>query len=185
MTHCKPLARPGVTIGDYGNPPVVQDDKIIPGRSVSVAASPERLQPHSSDLSSQCNECLPVRSDGVIVEITIHDLPEPFPYIDHRLVHSNLKLGLDRCKCGSKALPNRVAPKHELSVAGLRTDVREPEEIKCLRFTLTSSPPSSLCISAEFDQPGLVRMQLQLELRKTFTHFSQEFRPRLVRRILA
>lgn len=63
---------------------------------------------------------------------------------------------------------------HELAVAGLRTDVREREEVECLRFPLTSSSPRSLSVSAELDQPDLVRMQFQPELRKTLTHFSQK-----------
>ena len=161
-----------MTIGHLRYPPVVQGDEFVPGRSVFVAATPKRLQPHSTDLSPKYDKCLPVRSDGVIVEVPIHDPPEPISYSVYRLVHSYSKLGLDRCKCASKALPNRVASKQELSVSGLPTDVSEPKEVERLRFSLTSSPPSSLSISAELDQPSLVRMQFQFEMHKTLTHFS-------------
>src|SRR5712692_4792901 len=92
-----------------------------------------------------------------------------------------LQLRLDCLELGYQPLLRRFAPDDERSVLpALPTVMREAQKREGLRLFL--SPPRSVLGGEppELDQPCLLRMQFQAELRQTLPEFLQEslcFRP--------
>jgi hypothetical protein len=84
------------------------------------------------------------------------------------------ELVLDLNQLRPQTLLDRDAPDPEPSGRGLRADVREAQEVERLRFTQT--PPSTVPSSEppELDQPRLVRVQLQPEVRQPLAKLGQE-----------
>src|SRR5213080_205438 len=84
------------------------------------------------------------------------------------------ELVLDLGQLRPQAFLDRDALDPEPSATGSRTDVREPEEMERLRF----AQPSTFTIGGgtppELDQPRLVRMQFQPELRQPLDQLGQE-----------
>ena len=71
-------------------------------------------------------------------------------------------------------LRRRVPPDHKMAFRVRATKVREPEERECFRFPLASLPPIRRRKASELDQPRLLRMNLQPELRQPLLKISQE-----------
>src|ERR687891_1356795 len=87
---------------------------------------------------------------------------------------ASLELVLDLLELGPQPLRDGVALEPETPVLALPADVREAQEVECLRLaeapcrsSLDGEPP-------ELDQPGLVGMQLQPELREPLTEVVEE-----------
>src|SRR5580704_17124662 len=89
-------------------------------------------------------------------------------------MHALAQLGLDRAELGAHRLLARDPLQLEPSAPVLRADVREAEEVerfglaKTLCFTILGGEPS------ELDQPSLVLVQHQIELRKPLAQLSPE-----------
>src|ERR1019366_6814359 len=81
---------------------------------------------------------------------------------------------LDLFQLRSQPFRDRDPLQPELSAFALPTDVREAQEIE--RLWLSDSPcrPSLGRIASELDQPGLVGMQFQTELRETSSEIVEE-----------
>src|SRR5919106_1587146 len=87
---------------------------------------------------------------------------------------ASLELVLDLLELGPQPLRDGVALEPETPVLALPADVREAQEVECLRLaeapcrsSLDGEPP-------ELDQPGLVGMQFQPELRESLTEVVEE-----------
>ena len=94
--------------------------------------------------------------------------------VGDREVHPPLRLGLDLVQLGSHLLLARDPPQLEPPGLGLRADVREAEELERLRLPKPARRSSLGGEPSELDQPRLVRMQLQPELREPVAQISQE-----------
>src|SRR5437867_2022838 len=84
------------------------------------------------------------------------------------------QLLVDRLQLRPHPFRDRDAPYPEPPVAGPRTNVREPQEVERFRFAQSSTSPIDGGTPPELDQPRLVRMQLQPELREPSTQLVQE-----------
>ena len=71
-------------------------------------------------------------------------------------------------------LADSDTPQPEPPALVLPADMREAKKIKRLRFTQTPRLPPLGGVAPELDQPGLIRVQLQPELRKPLTKIGQE-----------
>src|SRR5882757_2832312 len=69
---------------------------------------------------------------------------------------------------------DRDTPDPEPPAPRPRTDVREPQEVERLRLTQTPTPTIDGGPPPELDQPRLVRMQLQPELRQPLAQLIAE-----------
>lgn len=59
---------------------------LLPSRAVFLASSPERSLPEFGDEEAECSQHLTVGRHGMIVEVALDDLSQPFPLDRDRLV---------------------------------------------------------------------------------------------------
>ena len=89
-------------------------------------------------------------------------------------MHPSPHLGLDRVQLGAHLLLARDPFELEPSAPVLPADVREAQKIERLRL----GDPAALSVSggepSELDQPRLLRMQLQSELREPVAEIGEE-----------
>src|SRR5258706_2808457 len=87
---------------------------------------------------------------------------------------ASLQLIADLAQLCPHPFRDRDALEPEPARPGLRADVREPQEVERLRLTRTARLPSPGGVPPELDQPRLVRVQLQSELRQPLAKLGQE-----------
>src|SRR3979411_3391990 len=58
---------------------------LLPSRAVFLASSPERSLPEFGDEEAECSQHLTVGRHGMIVEVALDDLSQPFPLDRDRL----------------------------------------------------------------------------------------------------
>jgi len=103
-----------------------------------------------------------------------HHAAKPAPLVGDGQMPAPLKLVFDLLELGPQPLRDGVAPEPETPVLAPSADVREAQELEGLRL------PESPCRSSlggeppELDQPGLVGMQLQPELREPLAKVVEE-----------
>src|SRR5712691_6363213 len=130
-----------------------------PRKAISLAATPERRQPHTSHLSWKRPQGREVARYRVIVEVSLHHRPQPFPVLDHPLMPALAKLLLNRLQFAPQPLLRGLPTNREpVALPGLPATVREAQKIESLRFTLSSPLPVSLRESPELDQSRLLRV---------------------------
>jgi hypothetical protein len=83
-------------------------------------------------------------------------------------------LGFHLLQFRRQPFPVGFPPYPEPPGRGGLADVREPQEPERLRFPLAPRCPSPGGEPPEFNQPGLVRVQLQAELREPSAQVCQE-----------
>ena len=129
-----------------------------PSRAVFLTASPERALPEFGDEEAECSQRRTVGRHGVIVEVALDDLSQPFPLDRDRLVPALPQLLLD----GLQLRPHAVAPgfpfEEELAPTRLATDKSEAQEVEGLRLAESAPLAVRRRMAAELDQTGLVRM---------------------------
>src|SRR5258705_3734084 len=95
---------------------------LLPSRAVFLTASPERSLPEFGDEEAECSQRPTVGRHGVIVEVALDDLSQPFPLDRDRLVPALPQLLLD----GLQLRPHPVSPgfplEEELAPTPLATD---------------------------------------------------------------
>src|ERR1019366_305351 len=111
-------------------------------------------------------ERLAVVGHGVVVLVPGQNAGEPASLFGDRVMHPTPHLGLDRVQLGAHLLLARdpLEPKPPAPV--LPADVREAQEIERLRLGDPTAESVSGGEPSELDQPRLLRMQLQPELRE-------------------
>jgi hypothetical protein len=87
---------------------------------------------------------------------------------------ASLELVLDLGKLGPHTLRDGLALEPELSGPGLPADVREAKEIERLWLPIASGSPIPGGMPPELDEPRLVGMQFQPELRKPLTKVGEK-----------
>src|SRR5882757_9051602 len=135
-----------------------------PSRAVFLTASPERSLPKFGDEEAECGQRLIVGRHGMIVEVALDDLSQPFPLDRDRLVPALPQLLLD----GLQLRPHAVAPgfplAEELAPTRLATDKSEAQEVEGLRLAEPAPLAVRRRMAAELDQAGLVRWKRQCDL---------------------
>src|SRR5215472_5140174 len=85
------------------------------------------------------------------------------------------QLSPDSLELRDHPLPRSNPPDGErLGLVALPTEVSKAKEVKRLRFSLTALRPVSGRITPELDQPGLVRVEFQTELRQPLLELFEE-----------
>src|SRR4030088_3309073 len=111
---------------------------LLPRRAVFLTASPERSLPKFGDEEAECSQRLIVGRHGMVVEVALDDLSQPFPLDRDRLgaaLPQTLFVGLCLCR------PARGSPLHG---GRTRSDGSCPD-VASVRTLLTAhaSPPES------------------------------------------
>jgi hypothetical protein len=133
-----------------GQPVVHKPLQSFPVHSMSLAATPQRLVPVSTNLVAKQLQSRLVRRHSIVpIESTDHS-SEPLSLPRYRLMHSSFQLSLDRFEFPAHCVPDGFADDRKHAVSFLPADVREAQEIECL-----GSPQSALlavfgCKRSEF-----------------------------------
>src|SRR6478752_5300106 len=146
----------------------------VPSHSVTLAAAPKRLEPVSPDLVTEGRGRVDVAWHGVVVQVTPHYTRQPASLFGNGPVSAPPKLNLQLLQLCRHPLFDGDAPEPETSVPGLPTQVGKAQKVERLRFPEPVLLPVLRRETAELDQTGLVRMQLQIELREPCMKLAQE-----------
>ena len=90
------------------------------------------------------------------------------------LMPASLELVVDLAQLRPHPFRDRDTPHPEPPAAGSGTDVRKAQEVERLRLAQTPTPPVDGGTPPELDQPRLVRVQFQPELRQPLVKLVQE-----------
>src|SRR4029077_11417418 len=145
-----------------------------PGAPASLAAPPERSPPEIGHIMPERRERPAIGRDRVVGEVASHDLPQPFPLLWNRLMHSTQKLRLNVPQLSSHAVASGLPLKLEVAAARSTTDEGEAQEREGFRL----SKPAPLAIvrskAAELNQASLVRVERQCKFPKPGMHRIKE-----------
>jgi len=106
--------------------------------------------------------------------VPLQHLSQPPALHRNGIMPATLELVFDLSKLRPHPFLDGDTPHPEPPVAGSRTNMRETQKIK--RFRLTRTPTLAIDDGTppELDQPGLVRVQFQPELRESFAQLGKE-----------
>ena len=131
--------------------------------------SPQPLQPMPEDVHRS-----KISSHSVVSIVTLQDAPQPCPELLQRLVHPAAQRLLNLLQLGHHPLVRRLSPDREPALRTGSTLMNKSEECKRLRFLLAPPAPVLSRISAELQQPRLLRMEFQPKLCQPLPEFFQE-----------
>jgi hypothetical protein len=107
-----------------------------------------------------------IAGHGVVLEVTSYHACKPPALHGNWLVPTKLELFLDLSQLRPYPLRYRDTPQPETPIPRLSAYVRETKKIERLGPTKPTRRPPSGSMPPEFDQPRLIRVQLQIELRE-------------------
>ena len=162
-----PKSPQGIRMTDAGRRQPTANEPLhpVPANTAGLATSRQRAVPGPTDLKPKQVEGPIVRRDPIVAEVSLDHRAQPLTHFRDGVVHAPPELGLHFAQLGQQPLTRRLPQHGEASVSSrLPTDVGEAEEIE--RFGLPLATPLSVFSRepAEFQEPGLLGMQLQMEL---------------------
>jgi hypothetical protein len=117
----------------------------------------------------------------MVLVVALNNLPDPFTRVRRRVVLPADEFCLDSTQFRHHPLLGRFAPDDECAIAPpLPAVMREAEEREGFRLPLPAPLPVSFAKLPELNQPRLVRMQFQTELRQPLSELAEKafgFRP--------
>src|SRR6266478_1061099 len=134
----------------------------------------ERLPPQPAEGMAEPAQRVRVQGHAVVLAVPPNHRAQIRAHLADRVVQALPQLGRNRLQLGLHALSLRVAYHRELPVPRLPTDMREAEEVEGRRFPLLAPLPSLGRKATEFQQPRLVGVEGQAELREPFAQRRQE-----------
>ena len=100
----------------------------------------------------------------MIVEVALHNRPEPLSGSGHRFVHALPELLLNFCQLLPQSLTDRVAFHRKVPVPVFPADMRESQKVECCRLLFPSPFPVLFGKSSELDPARFIWVQFQPEL---------------------
>ncbi len=146
----------------------------VPADPRALAAAPQRLEPVSDRLVAEGPDRFAVAGHGVVGEVPSHHACQPAPLLRDGEMPASQALVFDLGQLRPHPFRDRLTRQPEPPGAGLPADVREAEEVERLRLAQTPTSPVDGGEAPELDQPRLVRVQLQPELREPLAKLRQE-----------
>src|SRR6266571_2511239 len=146
----------------------------LPSDAGGLAPSPKRTAPEAPNLEAKRKQRRAVHGHPVVPQMPPHDRAQPPAHHRDRSVQAAPQLGLDLAELRLQPLPERLPHHREPSIPLLPADVREAEEVERLWLPQVDAPPVLGRVRPEFQQPCLLGVQLQTELRESLPKLSQE-----------
>src|SRR3990170_7674900 len=112
-------------------------------------------------------QCLEVQRHTVILEVPSNDRLQPPAHFGNRVMPASPQFGLHLEEVRSHALAHRQPPHLKPPPLRLPAHVREAEKMEGLRLARTPLLTVRRGEAAELDEPRLVRVQFQTELRES------------------
>src|ERR1035437_5303235 len=154
----------------------------VPVETVALAALAQLGSPQPGQPVAKESQAVEVSRYRMIVEVALHDRPEPFARVRNRIMPTLPELLLKFLQLPPQALADRLAFHGKLPPPVLPANVREAQKVERLRLTFSSSFPVELGKRPELNPARFVRMQFQSKLPQPFQEILQEtvgFRLRL------
>lgn len=131
--------------------------------------------PEATDLKPEDVQRVAVRGHAVIADVPTDHRAQPCADYRNGVVHASSEFGFHRVQLRLQPIANRLPAYREASIAPLLpANVREAEEVKCLRLFESSRRPVLGRIRAEFQQARFLGMQCQVKRPKPFGEFDPE-----------
>src|SRR5215472_2303108 len=131
----------------------------LPGHPAPLTATSNHMQPAFAYLEPKTPEAGEIAGYSMVVEVTLHHTPQPFPDFRQRLMQPHPQGGFHLFQLSEKSLPDGFAQHEELSILpGFSADVREPQEVERLRLALPLLFSVSDRKPPELNQASLFRM---------------------------
>ena len=114
----------------------------------------------------------------MIVEVALHDRPQPLPRLRNRIVPALPQLLPDFLQFRAHPLAYRLPPHGEVpGCPGPPTPMGESQKIERLRLPSPSPLPVAVCEPPELNHSGLLRVEFQSDLPQLLLQFpAQAFR---------
>jgi hypothetical protein len=146
----------------------------LPGEPGALAAAAERLEPVPHYLVAEGPDGFAVAGHGVVGEVPSHHACQPAPLCRDGLVPTLPALVFDLGQLGPHPLRDGLTRQPEVSGLGLPADVREAQEVERLGLADASRCAVAGGVAPELDQPRLVGMEFEAELREPVAKLGKE-----------
>src|SRR5512144_1569871 len=146
----------------------------LPRPPVVLAPPPQRPKPVPPDMAIERVDRPAVGGNGEVIEEAVHHPLQVEPLLRDRPVHHPPYRLLDLPELLPQPFTNGVPQDEEGPCPARSTDVREAEEGEGFRLAEVSGLALARRETPEFDDPGLLRMQLQPELLQTLPKLVQK-----------
>jgi len=157
----------GAIIANGRQPPFVDPAHPCPGQALALlAATPQRFEPVPGELVTEGLDCLAVARHAVVGHVPAHHAGQPAALHRNGLMHAPPQLVFNLLQLRPHPLGDRDPLHPELPALRRRADMREPEKVERFRLALAPGCPVAGGEPPELDQPGLVRVQFEPELRE-------------------
>ena len=101
-----------------GKPSVSQLSHPRPGEVVLLAPMDQHAPPEPDHPIAECGQAVDVSRYRVVVEVALHDRPEPLARLRHRIMPARAELLLEFLQLRPQALADRLALHGKLSPSG-------------------------------------------------------------------
>src|SRR3989475_7905496 len=146
----------------------------LPGDASGLATPPQRATPEPPNLKTERDQRRAVHWHPVVLQMPVDDRAQPSAHLRDGSMQTSPQLGFHLAQLRLQPLPDRLPHHREPPVPLLPADVREAEEVERLRLPLAGSLSVSGREWPELQQPRLLGVQLQAELRQPLAELGQE-----------
>src|SRR5881296_937259 len=169
-------AHEGIGMANVGGwqPPVDVASHPPPRQMMALAAALEGPPPKPTDGRAKGANTAPVHGHAVVPHVPGYDRAQISSYRRERLVQTSPEFGLDRLELRLPSLAHRLPQHREPSLSRPPAAMREAEKVEGLRFPVATPSPGPLRVAAELDEPRLVGVQRQPELREPLAQLGEE-----------
>jgi hypothetical protein len=136
---------------------------------MTLTASAQCPTPVPHDRLTEHAQATAIARHRIVTVVPQQDAPQPGSLLCDGPVHAPLQRVLNVLQLLAQALGDGLAPHRELPLLRLTTGMRKAEEVKRLRFALSSPLPSLSRKAPKLSQSGLPRVQFQMELLESFS----------------
>ncbi len=151
----------------FGKPSVDYMAKTAPEKVVALTSAPQSTHPQTGDLSPESPDACKITRNSMVVHETLYNRPKPSSQLGDGLMTSPHERLLHLLQLAAKPLSHGLTLDGEaFPLAGRRTDMSKPKEIKSLGLSLTTLRSVRSSKTPKLDQPSLFGVQTETE----FTH---------------
>src|SRR5580658_1071220 len=166
-----------VRMQDAGSwyPPFEDRSKLLPLLPRGLTAANQNVPPEPIDAILEDAQLIDVAGNSMVLVVAGDDLAKPYTNLTSAIMLPALKLSLDGFKLRDHSQFRCNSPDGErLCLVTTPAVVGEAQEREGLRFTIAALLPVTGRIAPELDQPGLIRVEFQAELRQPYLELSKE-----------
>src|SRR5260370_21863494 len=139
-----------------GKPALRQVEHPGPVDSVFLAPAANSMPPADQHPVPEQGQASVVSRYRVVVEVPLHDRPEPLAGLGNGIVHALAELRFYLPQLGPHAFANRRAPHHKSPQTILPANVRAAYKVEPLGFPFPSTSPLLFSKSPQLDPPPLI-----------------------------